>query len=190
MIDDRRPFSDRLIDCESLSPSLGQEHRKEILAMFDKKLGPFGRAICAFFAVVGLAQTVFLGYMGVATYDKLTPWWTLGFVAGIVYSLAFGSLLGWIAYSGHVRLKWQPSAFAAMVWGFTVLMVTLMLVGAPDSIVGLRMIFVGIVLLIGAGVFLLGTCSQQAELRTKEKLLEIEYRLADLAERLPPAANP
>ena len=189
MIDDRRPFSDRLIDCESLTPALCEEHRKEIVAMFDKKLGPVGRAIGAFFAVVGLAQTVFLGYMAVASYDKLTPWWTLGFVAGIVYSLAFGSLLGWIAYSGHVRLKWQPPAMAAMLWVFVVGMVTLMMVGAPNSMGGLRMIVCGLVFLIGAAVFLLATRTEQAELRTKEKLLEIEYRLADLADRLPPAAS-
>lgn len=189
MIDDRRPFSDRLIDCESLMPSLGEEHRKEIVAMFDKKLGPVGRTVGAICAVFALAHVVFSGYLAVTTYGKLPLWGTLGFVVGIVFGLAFGSLAGWIAYSGHVRLKWQPAAFAAVVWVFTVLQVTLMLVGAPDSMVGLRMIFTGIVLLIGAAVFLLATCSQQAELRTKEKLLEIEYRLADLADRLPPAAD-
>jgi hypothetical protein len=189
MIDDRRPFSDRLIDCESLTPSLGEEHRKEIVAMFDKKLGPAGRAVFAFFAVVGLAHVVFSGYLAVTTYGKLPIWGTLGFVVGIVFALPFGALLGWIAYSGRFRLKRQPAAMAAMLWVFTVLMVTLMLVGAPDSMVGLRMIFTGIVLLIGAGVFLLGTCNQQAELRTREKLLEIEYRLADLADRLPPGAS-
>jgi hypothetical protein len=189
MIDDRRPFSDRLIDCESLTPSLSEEHRKETIAMFDKKLGRFGRAMAALCAVFALAHIVFSGYLAVTTYGKLPIWGTLGFAVGIVFALPFGSLAGWIAYSGHFRLKSQPPAMAAMVWVFSVLMVTLMLVGAPDSIVGLRMIFAGTVLLIGAGVFLLGTCSQQAELRTKEKLLEIEYRLADLAERLPPAAS-
>jgi hypothetical protein len=189
MIDDRRPFSDRLIDCESLSPALRQEHRKEIIAMFDKKLGPVGRAICAFWAVLGLAQTVFLGYMAVTTYGKLPIWGTLGSVVGIVFALAFGSLFCWIAYSGHLRLKSQPPAMAAMVWVFSVLMVTLMLVGAPNSMIGLRMIVCGLVFLIGAAVFLLATRTEQAELRTKEKLLEIEYRLADLADRLPPAAS-
>ena len=190
MIDDRRPFSDRLIDCESLSPALGEEHRKEIVAMSDNKLGLFGRAICAFFAVVGLAHIPFFGYMAVTTYGKLPLWGTLGFVVGIVFALALGALLGWIACSGHIRLKSQPPAMAAMVWVFTVLMVTLMLVGAPNSMGGLRMIVCGLVFLIGAAVFLLATRTEQAELRTKEKLLEIEYRLADLADRLPPAASP
>ena len=34
---------------------------------------------------------------------------------------------------------------------------------------------------------MLASRTEQAELRTKEKLLEIEYRLAELTERLPPA---
>jgi hypothetical protein len=189
MTDDRRPFSDRLIDCESLAPALCEEHRKEIVAMFDKKLGPVGRAIAALCVVVGLAHIVFFGYLAATTYGKLPLWGTLGFVVGMVFALAFGSLAGWIGHSGYVRLKWQPAAFAAMVWVFIVLIVTLMLVGAPDSVLGLRMIVCGLVFLIGAAVFLLATRTEQAELRTKEKLLEIEYRLADLADRLPPAAG-
>ena len=189
MIDDRRPFSDRLIDCESPTPAPGEKYRKEIAAMFEKKLGPVGRAFWVFWTLFALAQAVLLGSVAVYSYGDLPLWGTIALAAGVVFSLAFGSLVGWIAYSGHIQLKLQPPLMAAMVWVFTVVMVTLLLVGAPNSIVGVRMIISGLVFLVGGAVFLLASRTEQAELRTKEKLLEIEYRLAELADRLPSAES-
>jgi hypothetical protein len=46
-------------------------------------------------------------------------------------------------------------------------------------------LFCGLVILIGAGVQLINTCVQQAELRIGESLLRLEYRLAQLAEGKP-----
>ena len=40
----------------------------------------------------------------------------------------------------------------------------------------------GLVLLIGAGVMMVCTVVQQAELRMQESLLRLEYRLAELSE--------
>jgi hypothetical protein len=65
-----------------------------------------------------------------------------------------------------------------------VMLVTCMLIAAPDNLAGLWMITAGIVFLIGGAVFLIGNIVQQGELRTHEKMLQIEYRLAALAETI------
>jgi ATP/ADP translocase len=76
-----------------------------------------------------------------------------------------------------------------MVWGFAVLMVIMFMVMAPlapDRIVGLWLSVFGVVLLIIGAVFLIRHGIAQSELRTREKLLEIEYRLAELVEMAKP----
>jgi hypothetical protein len=83
-----------------------------------------------------------------------------------------------------MKLKVHPPLIAGLVWVFVVIMVTIFMVSAPNSIVGLRMIVSGLVFLVGAAAFLLASRTEQAELRTKEKLLEIEYRLAELSEKI------
>jgi hypothetical protein len=183
MIDEPRPFSERLIRCETPTPALQEQYRKEIDAMFEKKLGPWGRAMWTFWTVVGLAQAVVFSSVAVLTYGELPPWATAGFGLGVLFALGFASLAGWIAWTGRLQLKTQPPAMVGLMWVFIVLYVTLLMVFAPESIVGLRMLISGVVFLIFAAVFMLAGRTEQAELRTKEKLLEIECRLVDLAEQ-------
>jgi len=73
-----------------------------------------------------------------------------------------------------------------MTWGFLVIMMTLFMVSAGNNIVGLRMIVNGLVFLLMGVAFLLRHVIEQSELKTGERLLEIEYRLAELAECLKP----
>jgi hypothetical protein len=184
MIDDRHDFSDRLIQCESPTPALHEKYRKEITAMLRKDLGPLGRVAWTFWAVFGLALATVFSYAAMISYGSLPLWSTAGFGAGVVFGLAFGSLSGWIAWSGHIHLRSQPPAMAHMGWCLVILMMTLVLVFAPDSDVRVRMIVSLLPFLIMAAVFMLASRTEQAELRTKEKLLEIEYRIAELGEHL------
>ena len=65
-------------------------------------------------------------------------------------------------------------------------MVTVCMVFAPENTVGLRMILSSLVFLLMGAVFLIRHVVEQSELKTREKLLEIEYRLAELADRIKP----
>jgi predicted membrane channel-forming protein YqfA (hemolysin III family) len=76
-----------------------------------------------------------------------------------------------------------------MVWGLAVLVVimfTVMSLLVPDRIVGLWMMIFGLVVLVVGAVFLIRHVIEQSELKTREKLLEIEYRIAELAETAKP----
>lgn len=177
-------FSDRLLQCEIETPALREKYDKEMRTMFEQQLGFTKRAIHVFVAIVCLASVVLFAWLAIATYGDLPVLVTASFGIGIVFALAFAGLVAWIAFTGRLLLKIHPPAMAALVWVFTVFMVTVFMVAAPNSIVGLRMMVCGLVFLVGAAAFLLGSRTEQAELRTKEKLMEIEYRLADLAERI------
>jgi hypothetical protein len=52
----------------------------------------------------------------------------------------------------------------------------------PDSFHAGLALVCGLVLLLGAGVIMLCTHVEQAELRTRESMLRLEYRLAELSE--------
>lgn len=184
MTDKSRSFSERLIRCENPTPALREQYQKEIDAMFEKKLGKWSRGMWTFWTVFGAAQAVLFSVVAVMTYGKLPPWATAGFALAVLFALGYAGLAGWIAWSGRLQLKKQPPAMVGLIWVFIVLTVTLQMVFAPDTIVGLRMLITGLVFLLMAAVFLLAGRTEQAELRTKEKLLEIEYRLIDLAEQL------
>jgi hypothetical protein len=46
------------------------------------------------------------------------------------------------------------------------------------------MTLLGLVFLVGAGVLLLRTVVEQSELKTREKLLELQYEMAELKEAM------
>ena len=184
MTADRQNFSEQLLQCEPPDENLRQKCEKEIRAMFEKQLSPAGRALWWFWTVFCTAQAVLFVGVAVWTYGELPIWGTIGFAASVVFALAFGGLCARIAWSGRFKLKTQAPAMVGLAWCFVVLMVTLYMVYAPDSIAGLRMILSGLVFLVMGAVFLLAGRTEQAELRMKEKLLEIECRVAELTERL------
>jgi len=83
---------------------------------------------------------------------------------------------------GAIDRKVDAGIYAGLAWALPVFLVTMFMVWAPDNITGLRMILSGLVFLVMGAMFLLRNIIEQSELRATEKLLEIEYRLAELTE--------
>ena len=86
---------------------------------------------------------------------------------------------------GTFNLRIQPTAMAVLFWILAVLMETCFLLLAPefpDHFYALLALFCGLVILIGAGVMLVCTRVQQAELRMQESFQRLEYHMAELSE--------
>ena len=180
-------FRDRLLRCESPTGEERKEYVEQVRAMSERRLGGAGRGVYLFWTLFSLSLAAVFTWAAVISYGQLPMWGTVIFVVGVVFGLGFGGLAAYIAATGRVQIKSQPSAMAGMAWGLTVLVATISLVAAPtlpDPMVGIRMMLFSTVFLVMAAVGLLGSRTEQAELRTREKLLEIEYRLAELAEKL------
>ena len=91
-----------------------------------------------------------------------------------------------IAWRGALERRLDSKRIASMVWVFTVLMMVFFLMAGmsvEDRLLGLMMIGNELAFLIGAGVYWLTYRIEQAELNTREKLLQLELRLAELGER-------
>ena len=119
--------------------------------------------------------------------ENLPPLARVAFVIGAVFCLTDAFVVPLLARRGTMNLRTDPMRVAGLTWGFVVMMVVFFMVISglhPDSTRGVMMVVTGIVFLIGAGLILIRTVIEQSELRTREKLLEIEYRLEQLTDEI------
>lgn len=175
---------ERLCELEPQTPLLRERYSKELQAMFETKLS---RPMKWFLLVVIAASIGIALYLGSLAFvhAELPPLARIGMAGGVVFALAWAALAAWPLRRGSLPLRIQPALLAALAWVFAVFLETCFLLLAPqfpDHFQATIALFSGMVLLVGAGVMLVATCVHQAELRTKESLLRLEYRLAELSE--------
>jgi len=111
-------------------------------------------------------------------------------VGGVMAGVAAG-MAGRVVARGKLHRDRDTNALAGIIWAFVVVMVTgFILLFGIDTVKGVGMIGIGLVFLVGAGVMLLRTTIERAELHTCEKLLELELRLARMGEEIERVRRP
>jgi hypothetical protein len=113
--------------------------------------------------------------------DPLPPLARVGIGLGIVFSLCWAAFLGRLAWRGTFRMKGEATLYATMVWVFAVAMAVLLAVISKDRD---PFVIYGFLFLLPASIIVLRTAMEQSELRTRERLLELEYKLAQVAEQV------
>jgi hypothetical protein len=174
-------FRDRLLKMEQASPALKEQYTKEIQAMLEKQLTGIRRWAWLASGLLGIVFTLLFGTLAIVIPAEF-PWWgRLGFAAGALFGIGWLVLGIKVFRRGSENLK-LDSAAVGMGWGLTLFMVTVAMVWAPDNLAGVRSILIGLVFVVFSVVGLLQHWIEKSELKTHEKLLQIEYRLAELAE--------
>lgn len=176
----------RLLAVEPLSPNSRQQLEQELSHMFQRELSKTRRT---FFGAVTASALVSGGICGALalTEPDLPTLPRIALAVGSLFGLAWAVVAARICWRGALDLKRDARQIAAMVWTFTVLMMTFFLfagMNAENRLQGIMMIVGGLPFLIGAGVYWLNYRIEQAELNTQEKFLQLELRLAGLGERL------
>jgi hypothetical protein len=154
-------------------------------AMLEKPLTFPGKLFLAAVLVGSLAITVYLGVLAVIQVE-LPVLARLGLAGGAVFGAAWAVLCGRALRRGTLEMRTEPAVLAGLAWVFAVLLETCFLVLAPqfpDHFYATVALFTGLVILIGAGVMMVCVRLQQAELQTREALLRLEYRIAELTEK-------
>jgi hypothetical protein len=181
----RQPsLRDQLCELQPHNPLLRERYLQEVQAMLEKKLTWRSKGFLAAVLVGSLAIAVYLASLAVI-HDKLPLLARVGLAGGAVFGLAWAFLCGRALHRGTWELRTQPAALAGLAWGLAVLLETCFLVLAPqfpDHFQATVALFSGLVILVGAGVMMVSVCIQQAELRTQEALLRLEYRIAEMSE--------
>ena len=109
----------------------------------------------------------------------------IGLAVGTLFGLAWAAVAARICWRGALELKLDTRRIAVMVWMFTILMMVFFLMAGmsvEDRLLGLMMIANGLAFLIGAGVYWLTYRIEQSELNTREKLLQLDLKLAEWCE--------
>lgn len=175
-------FRDQLLKLEQTTPDLKVRYDTEINAMFEKQVSGTRRWIWLGCALFGAGFAILFGTLAIMAPTEFPLGARITFAAGALFGIGWLVLGLKVFWRGSIDLKFDSATYAGMAWALPVTIVTILMVSAPDSIVGLRMIVSGMVFLVMGLAFLLRHVIEQSELKTREKLLEIEYQLAELAE--------
>lgn len=182
MAETNHTFRDRLLEVEPVTPALKERYEKEVQTMFNKPLTGVRRWSWLVSAVLSGSLAVVFAAAALFAPDEFPTYARISFVGGVIFSVAWAVLALRTFQRGSINLKTDAAMYYGMAWAFPLFLLTLFMVYAPNDLVGLRMITCGIAFLIMGAVFLLRGVMERSELQTREKLLEIEYRLADIEE--------
>jgi len=179
-------FRTRLLKSERFNPELKEKYNREVHMLFEKKLtAPKKWAMMTLIAVM-LVQAGFFLY-AIITFGSLPFLGRVGFGVGMLFSLSFAILLFSIVKRGKINIKSDSNRYTGLIWVFLVIMITLFMLitgNMHDTAKGIFMVLNGLVFLIFGVVFLLQNTINQANLNLQEKLLEIEFRLAEMKEMI------
>ncbi|MGB7160931.1 MAG: hypothetical protein WBD40_22910 [Tepidisphaeraceae bacterium] len=184
-------FRDRLLGAQQTTPALREEYRRELDALLNHTLTPGTRlltwgGIVAAIAFIGLCVRALLVHGADPQVRVIQPTFivaALGFAGWLVLILRHG---GFARKTSYQVVEWVGGlALAAIV-------AVPMLAGldSPDDPASSFAMLWSIVALIIAFAWGTGNRIAAANLETREHLLRIESRLADLAERLPRKEEP
>jgi quinol-cytochrome oxidoreductase complex cytochrome b subunit len=181
-------LSNRLLELDGGGKALPEKYKKEITAMLEKTLSPAQRWAWGLSAVLTSAIAGLFAYVAL-TLPRSTPVIArMSFLVGIIFSIGCAILAGTIAKKGKMNIRTDPVKQVGWMWAFLVVMitVTLLVTGQrPDAVRSIYMVLFGLVFLLFGAIQLVLTKIEQSELNTRERLLKLELRLAEIAESLP-----
>jgi Na+/proline symporter len=194
-----KTFRNRLLDVEKTDDAYKQRYERQVREMFEKKMNYPGRAGFAVLTIVGLltalpfAELTFsnIGFgMGLIVRVVTIP--------ALVLALTWAVMTGWIAARGRFNLKTLPPRMAGIgiALGFFGVVLFLFVFIVPvtledpadlrstwNTVLGIQLSLIAFFFLVIVGLCLVLRLLYRIQFQTREKLLEIEYRLAQIDER-------
>jgi membrane protease YdiL (CAAX protease family) len=112
-------------------------------------------------------------------------------IAGLFVSAAWTALTGWAALWGMISRTHRPWIITTtLAMGFLYLVMFMLIFAAPlareesRALFGTQLLLAGFFLLNTIGLCIILGVLYRGQFRSQEKLLEIQYRLADLTEKI------
>jgi hypothetical protein len=187
MNESAKTFRNRLLDVEKPNTAYKEKYERQVQEMFEKKLTGFRKFGCVVGLAMGLGFAVLWGTLAVIVPKEFPLWGRFIWMLGAIFGLVIACMSAWTLKKGTINLKDDEMASAGLGWAFIVIAGTIALVFSgrlPDPIKGVHMLVYLLFFLVMAAVGLIKAFIKRSELNTREKLLEIEYRLAELAEQV------
>ena len=179
-----KTFRDNLIDQETPNLTLKQQYERKVQEMIEKKLTLPMKIGHILGLCLGLFFLITFGTIAIILPKELPPFVRFGFGLGALFGLLFVIMEIMILKKGSFNVIKDEMAFAGVSWGFIIIMSTFILVFGDQFPDPTRSLVSMLFFLIPAAAFLLRALILGSEARTQEKLLEIEYRIAELTETI------
>jgi len=191
-----KTLRERLLEMETLNATQQEVHRPHVQAILDTRLSGAKRVGFATLALVGLLTAICLGK---PAFDPPRNWdeavaallYRLFAIFGFFACVAWVILTGWAAFSGVLRRTHRPWIVATtLAMGFIYLALLAFVFVLPVvheesmALLGTQLTLMAFFLLNTIGLCVVLGTVYRGQFRSEEKLLEIEYRLADLAEKI------
>lgn len=193
MNEPNRTFRERLLNMETSNSAGGTLSREQMRAMLDTRLDVAKRIGFGSLALIGVCTAIGFGKPLFSTHTNWDEAWIyqLFMIFAFLVSIAWTILTGWAAISGVVRRTHRPWIVAttlAMAFSCLVLLMFVFVVPIANEesrvMLGTQLALMGFFLLNMVGLCTILGVLYRGQFRSQEKLLEIEYRLADLSEKL------
>ena len=188
-----KTFSDKLLDIEKPSAAYKEQFERQLQTVFEKKLNYPSRVGLLVLSIVGLLVAIPCGEMAFsARIGELALFVRIVYISGMVFALAWAVIMGWVAVRGKLNLKIQLSRIVTIgialgfffMLDFTGRFVLPLARDENRSIFGTLLVLIGFFFIVTFVLCLILRILYRAEFKTYEKLLKIEYRLAELAEKI------
>jgi hypothetical protein len=188
-----KTFSDKLLDVEKPSTTYKEQFERQVQAVFEKKLNYPSRVGLAVLGIVGLLIAIPCGEMAFSSMsNELALFVLIVYISGMVLAIAWAILIGWIAVRGRLNLRIQLSRIVTIgialgfffMLDFTGRFVLPLAREDHRSIFGTLLVLIGFFFIVIFVLCLILRILYRTEFKTYEKLLKVEYRLAELAEKI------
>jgi len=187
MTNESSRFSDRLVESDQMTPACRDKYEKELKAMLLKTLTPAQRIGWWFSTLMCVGFFVAFGYFAVTATKELPVLVRGSFALGSIFGLAMAIVAGRVAWKGVMHRKIHPNALTGGAWAFLVIFTVIMLLVTgkhPDSVRSVYMVLSVLVYFLMGVAFMITNRIDQTYIRTEEKFLQLEWMLAELAEKL------
>lgn len=192
MNESRRKFAEQLAASKPTDPGFRQSYEKELRDMLDQKLTADQKRSRWVAVVAALLMSGLMAWVGLESMRAFTPEFHLPAYIGVYMFLtsaaflAAAAIFGATIWQGVHRRQTHGRTMAMVAVTYVGLTAWLFLLAARVTPELLRHDFLvfGLVLMVYGAIAWVRHRIGQAELNTREKLLEIELRLAKIAEAL------
>jgi len=182
-------FHRKLLEKEEFNPIYQEKYEKEVKEMIERKLTGFKRWIFILLTCYGIVSVItpiiiFIINEYIIT-EPVPTSIRVGLVICVLIGLFFTGFFGRIVKKGFFNMKSNLNTLAVFL-GVTVFVIIgyllFLVMQIPDPSFSGIPLTVGLVCLIVIATFTVMNGIYQSELRTQERLLRIEYKLAEVAE--------